>query len=483
MDKLDELKARINTLQYNQEKELGIIENNQKIKFNKFIEDYNNKENLSSIESKIKKIRKESQKIQLLMKLDLKKQIDKKNNEINNKEKEEEQKREAYLKKMHDEERIDIEKRKKKNTEELLKIKKNINKHPKDRIYLYQKNSEKYLSDENNLVKLEKMKRKEFMKHIDLNEFSEMWKNFEQIKSKKELESKLKIENIKKSWVERHKLVPLYVSPLSKLITEENNKNKKEEQNKVLRIKNLKTLQKNYSKEKIPKPIKKITDKTVENESERTNSKIIKPYFIKSNSYSNLLRQNMMNKYKEKQRNKSLNDNLINREEDLNSKSSKRNNLYKSIDSNEKEKKVIDYLKERRKVKELNKKRRKSFEGFTNWEYIGTIDIKNLIKNKGINDNTLQIAKYKLDSIEAKTKQKNFLLKCSGGVANKPELGDEICDLMIDTIQAKLSLIKEIDKSLDENLKKEKNIKNDNNYIDTGQSNIEEKTEENNEEE
>ena len=483
MDKLDELKARINTLQYNQEKELGIIENNQKIKFNKFIEDYNNKENLSSIESKIKKIRKESQKIQLLMKLDLKKQIDKKNNEINNKEKEEEQKREAYLKKMHDEERIDIEKRKKKNTEELLKIKKNINKHPKDKIYLYQKNSEKYLSDENNLVKLEKMKRKEFMKHIDLNEFSEMRKNFEQIKSKKELESKLKIENIKKSWVERHKLVPLYVSPLSKLITEENNKNKKEEQNKVLRIKNLKTLQKNYSKEKIPKPIKKITDKTVENESERANSKIIKPYFIKSNSYSNLLRQNMMNKYKEKQRNKSLNDNLINREEDLNSKSSKRNNLYKSIDSNEKEKKVIDYLKERRKVKELNKKRRKSFEGFTNWEYIGTIDIKNLIKNKGINDNTLQIAKYKLDSIEAKTKQKNFLLKCSGGVANKPELGDEICDLMIDTIQAKLSLIKEIDKSLDENLKKEKNIKNDNNYIDTGQSNIEEKTEENNEEE
>ena len=53
---------------------------------------------------------------------------------------------------------------------------------------------------------------------------------------------------------------------------------------------------------------------------------------------------------------------------------------------------------------------------------------------------------------------------------------------MIDTIQAKLSLIKEIDKSLDESLKEE-NIKNDNNYIDTGQSDIEEKTEENNEEE
>ena len=62
-------------------------------------------------------------------------------------------------------------------------------------------------------------------------------------------------------------------------------------------------------------------------------------------------------------------------------------------------------------------------------------------------------------------KQKNLLLKCSGGVANKPELGEEVCDLMIDSIQAKLSLIKEMDKSLDESIndeeKKEKSI-NDN---------------------
>ena len=94
--KEDDEKLSLNTLQYNQEKELGIIENNQKIKFNKFIEDYNNKESQSSIESRIKKIREESEKIQLLMKLDLKKQIDKKNNEINNKEKVEEQKREEW---------------------------------------------------------------------------------------------------------------------------------------------------------------------------------------------------------------------------------------------------------------------------------------------------------------------------------------------------------------------------------------------------
>ena len=139
--------------------------------------------------------------------------------------------------KIHDEEREDIEKRKKKNTENLLKIKENINKGPKDKIYLYQKKKEKFLSDEYNLVKLEKIKRKAFMKHINLNEFSEIRKNYEQIKSKKVLESNLKIENIKKSWAERHKLIPPYISPLSKLVTEENNKTKLDEKKKLLKIK------------------------------------------------------------------------------------------------------------------------------------------------------------------------------------------------------------------------------------------------------
>ncbi len=68
------------------------------------------------------------------------------------------------------------------------------------------------------------------MKHIDLSDFNEMKKNNEQIKSKKQLETNLKIENIKKSWAERHKLIPLYINPISKLTTE---KDKKEEKDKI----------------------------------------------------------------------------------------------------------------------------------------------------------------------------------------------------------------------------------------------------------
>ena len=485
--KLDEIKIRIDNLHYNQEKELGIIENNKKLKFNKFIEDYNNKENQSLIENKIKKLRKESDKIQFLMQKDIKKQIDKKTNEINNKKMQEEQKREAYIKKIQDDERSDIEKRKKKNLEILLKFKTNIYRPNKDKIYLYQKNNEKFLSDENYLVELEKIKRKEFMKHIDLNEFNEMKKNLEQIKSQKELESKRKIENIHKLWEERHKLIPIYSSPLSKKLTEEERKSKQEKQNKIAKILKLKNLQKSYSKNNIPKPIlnKKYIVKSIENE--RTTPKIIKPYFIKLNSYSNLLRQNLMNKYNETQKNQSLKENPTIIESDASTKLSKHNNLhYIYLDKNKKENKknnTIDYLQERRKVRELNKEKRKNFIGFTNWDYIGSSDINKLIRNNGINGNTLELAKSKLNLLEEKTKQKRFLLKWSGGIVKKPELGDEVCGLLVNSIQAKLSLIKGINKNLNDNIENKELNDSNIDYLNLEHNDLQEKTIEYDEEE
>ena len=119
MMKLEELKNQVNKIKYNQEKELGLLDNSKKSKLNKFIEDCKNKEKANLIEQKIKKLQEESQKLQLSMKKDLENKIKKKNNEINNKEKEEEEKRKILLKNIKDKEREYVEKRKKKNTEEL----------------------------------------------------------------------------------------------------------------------------------------------------------------------------------------------------------------------------------------------------------------------------------------------------------------------------------------------------------------------------
>jgi len=470
MVKLEELKNRINILQFKQDKELGILDNNKKLKLNKFVEDCNNKKSNKMIEQKIKKLHEESEKIQLMMRKDLEKQKEKKNNELNELEKAEEQKRIDILKKLRDDEREDIEKRKKKNTEELLKFKEFINKKPVKAYYLYQKHKDDYVDKENNLVKKENIKRKAYMKHIDLNEFNEMRKNFEQQKSKRILESNEKMKIIKESWSERHKLIPLYSNPVSKLVADEENEMKQAEQDKILRRKELKKIQKNYC---VPKPLKVIKEKVVE-EIHNKSHRRPKPHLAKSNSYSDILRQKVIDKYKAEKSKKEkmlseedsyldepiIIDNKGNKRKNSNNSNSNSNSKHagnKSVEKNKFNKEVIDYLKERRKINELNKEKKRNEGELTKLDYSGTNDIKKLIKENGINDNMLKVAKCKLESIEEKKRQKDLLLKFSGGVANRPELGEEVCNLMIDSIQAKLSLIKEIDKDLDESYNEEKN--------------------------
>jgi hypothetical protein len=418
------------------------------------------------IEQKIKKLHEESEKIQIMMRKDLEKQKEKKNNELNELEKAEEQKRIDILKKLRDEEREDIEKRKKKNTEELLKFKEFINKKPVKAYYLYQKHKDDYVDKEKNLVKIENIKRKAYMKHIDLNEFNEMRKNFEQQKSKRILESNEKIKIIKESWSERHKLIPLYSNPVSKLVADEENEMKQAEQDKILRRKELKKIQKNYC---VPKPLKVIKEKVID-ENDNKSFRRPKPHLAKSNSYSDILRQKVIDKYKAEKSKKEkmlseedsyldepiIIDNKGNKRKNSNNSSSK-HKANKSVDKNKFNKEVIDYLKERRKINELNKEKKRNEGELTKLDYSGTNDIKKLIKENGINDNMLKVAKCKLESIEEKKRQKDLLLKFSGGVANRPELGEEVCNLMIDSIQAKLSLIKEIDKDLDESYNEEKN--------------------------
>ena len=483
MVKLEELKNRINILQFKQDKELGIIDNNKKLKLNKFVEDCNNKKSNQMIEKKIKKLHEESEKIQIIMRKDLEKQKEKKNNELNELEKAEEQKRIDILKKLRDDEREDIEKRKKKNTEELLKFKEFINKKPVKAYYLYQKYKDDDVDRIKNLVKIENIKRKAYMKHIDLNEFNEMRKNYEQQKSKRILESNEKIKIIKESWSERHKLIPLYSNPLSKVVADEENEMKQAEQDKILRRKELKKIQKNYC---VPKPLKVIKEKVID-ENDNKSFRRPKPHLAKSNSYSDILRQKVIDKYKaeksKKEKMLSEEDSYLDEPIIIDNKGNKRKNnsnnnskyaANKSVDKNKFNKEVIDYLKERRKINELNKEKKRNEGELTKLDYSGTNDIKKLIKENGINDNMLKVAKCKLESIEEKKRQKDLLLKFSGGVANRPELGEEVCNLMIDSIQAKLSLIKEIDKDLDESYNEEKN--------DNGKSNehVVENEEENN---
>ena len=459
IEKLEEIKNRKNSMNYQQEKELGIIEKNKKLKLKKFIDDLNNKEKNEIIEEKIKKIQEDSKKLQLKMKSDLEEVINKKNFKMDQLEKEKEDKIKKYLNDMKEEEKKYIKTRNQKAKEQLLKLKElqlENNKQQKKQktIHLYKEIEDNYLKNEEDKVKIENKSRKEKMKHIDLNEFNELAKNFDEMKSKQLYESKLKIKKQREIWSQRYKLIPEYVNPLNKVIEEEKNIMKKKEQEKILEMQKLKDLQKQY---KVPKPLIIAKEKTIDIVDQRKQKS--KKILIKSSSYSDVIRQKMMVKFnttKNKKEKGEEADTNINKAKDiinfklplicLKEKYRKVNKSFeKDKNNNQNHELSTDYLNQRRLINEKNRERKRNLGELSNLDYSKTNDIRKLIKENGLDENMLKMAKSKLEILDEKKKQKSLLLKLNGGIANKPDLGEEICDLMIDSIQARLSIIQEIE--------------------------------------
>ena len=459
IEKLEEIKNRRNSMNYQQEKELGIIEKNKKLKLKKFIDDLNNKEKNEIIEEKIKKIQEDSKKLQLKMKSDLEEVINKKNFKMDQLEKEKEDKIKKYLNDMKEEEKKYIKTRNQKAKEQLLKLKElqlENNKEQKNKktMHLYKEIEDNYLKNEEDKVKIENKSRKEKMKHIDLNEFNELAKNFDEMKSKQLYESKLKIKKQREIWSQRYKLIPEYVNPLNKVIEEEKNIMKKKEQEKILEMQKLKDLQKQY---KVPKPIIIAKEKTIDIVDQRKQKS--KKILIKSSSYSDVIRQKMMVKFnttKNKKEKGEEADTNINKAKDiinfklplicLKEKYRKVNKSFeKDKNNNQNHELSTDYLNQRRLINEKNRERKRNLGELSNLDYSKTNDIRKLIKENGLDENMLKMAKSKLEILDEKKKQKSLLLKLNGGIANKPDLGEEICDLMIDSIQARLSIIQEIE--------------------------------------
>lgn len=295
------------------------------------------------------------------------------------------------------------------------------------------------------------------MKHINLNEFNEFAKKYDEIKSKQINESNLKMKKEKEEWLKRYKSIPEYVNPLTKLILKEEKDLKQEEERKNLEMKKFKDRQKNY---KAPKPL--II--TVKKESKEMDLKIKKP-LIKSSSYSDILRQRMKEKLntvknkkekdKTKNNNNVINKNIINFKLPLISLKERNKQINKSFEkkknNNQKQELITDYLNQKRLINEKIREKKRNNGELSKLDYTQTNDIKKLLKENGMNEGLLKIAKSKFETVEEKKKQKSLLLKLKGGIANNPELGEEICDLMIDSIQARLSIIQEIENLDDEN--------------------------------
>ena len=370
------------------------------------------------------------------------------------------------LKHMRQLEREEIKKRKEKNQEEILKCLKFRNLRPKKEYYLYEKLYNNYMDKEDNLVKKENAKRKAYMRHIDSQEFIEMEKNY--------IERRLQIEeNIKESkhtlrqeWNERQKLIPSYSNPFIKYINEEQEKIKQEKYFKLQQIIEHKNNMISFSN-KIRKPRKwkeKLDNIIPEKEKSESKNKIFNQSLAFKNEYCDKLRKRMMRKNKksrEKDENKKseekeinektkdilkikMTNALINRNKSLTTNNYKINNL---SPIHKKERIISKFsIKKKENQDYLEEKRKKPKPKLNN---IYANDIKQFLKKSGVTENSLLMSKFKLDVLKEKKNQKDFFLKQNGGVANNPEIGEELFNLSLNIIKGKLAIIEEIEKNMD----------------------------------
>ena len=366
------------------------------------------------------------------------------------------------LKHMRDIEREEVKKRKEKNQEELMKIMKYRNLKPKKGYYLYEKLYNNYLDREDNLVKKENAKRRAYMRHIDSQEFIEMERSY--IERKIQLEESIKERNhsLKQEWTERQKLIPSYINPFLKQLNEEQEKTEQEKELKLQKLIENKNNMKNFSNKllKHKKWKEKIDNNMLSNKASK--NKVFNQNLSFKNQYGDKIRIRMMKKIekskeknKEKEKEENINSKDINNINVISSKLTKEKSTITNTHENYQnkvEKIEKNLFNKRTEIPDYLAEKRKKLKPKLNNIYAN--DIKKYLQKSGVTENSLLLTKYKLDYLKQKKKQKDFLLKYNGGVANNPEIGEELFNISLNIIKGKLAIIEEIEKKCDENNKK-----------------------------
>ena len=154
-------------------------------------------------------------------------------------------------------------------------------------------------------------------------------------------------------------------------MNEENEKIAKEKELKIQKIKELKNNQIEFSK-KLPCPIKLVKEKILKNKQPQ-NNQIFNRIFVNSKNYSDVIRKKNYSFRKKKIKIKEGNKSFGNSDKSI---FRDRNNS----DRKNKKIKIYDYLSERRYLK------KEKYGMKTN-------DIKKYLKNNGLNETTLDMAK------------------------------------------------------------------------------------------
>ena len=474
LSRLNEIKYRINSIEDKLLKETGIYSSNCKEKLSLFIHNQVNLKKNDKVNARLKQLQEQNNKLFLNMNNDAKNKLKEREEKLKLEEKKEKENNIKLLEKRKAEEKQKIILRKNKMNEEAKKIKKYINKRPKVKEYFYQKINTDFNDKINKEIMLENQKRKNYMNSVAFSNLNEFVKNYEILKVKKKLELEEKTKGLKKSWSERGVILSKYKNEIADLINEEE-KNKQKEKQMIIDMKNkMKNKQINYSK-KLEDNL--ITDSkqndTIKNNTNNNNKN------KKKNNFKPNIKFNYINNYCDLIRNKILTKKSADSQKPLKLRplnqidlTKKQNSLNIINEPNLKLPNISTSNKNKINDDEINSsdltKNKKLFRFNKNQE------IKNLIQKNGFSESTLKMVNSKLENLKEKREQKEMLLKYQGGVASNPDLGEEVCDMLIDSVNAKMSIMDE--------MKKLSKKSNKNNLVEQG-AGIDEYVSENDEEE
>ena len=474
LSRLNEIKYRINSIEDKLLKETGIYSSNCKEKLSLFIHNQVNLKKNDKVNARLKQLQEQNNKLFLNMNNDAKNKLKEREEKLKLEEKKEKENNIKLLEQRKAEEKQKIILRKNKMNEEAKKIKKYINKRPKVKEYFYQKINTDFNDKINKEIMLENQKRKNYMNSVAFSNLNEFVKNYEILKVKKKLELEEKTKGLKKSWSERGVILSKYKNEIADLINEEE-KNKQKEKQMIIDMKNkMKNKQINYSKKlednlitdsKQNDTIKNNTNDNNKNKKKDNFKPNIKFNYI--NNYCDIIRNKILTK-KSAESQKPLKLRPLN-QIDLTKKQNSLNNIN---DPNLKLPNISTSNKNKINDDEINSsdltKNKKLFRFNKNQE------IKNFIQKNGFSESTLKMVNSKLENLKEKREQKEMLLKYQGGVASNPDLGEEVCDMLIDSVNAKMSIMDE--------MKKLSKKSNKNNLVEQG-AGIDEYVSENDEEE
>lgn len=378
---------------------------------------------------------------------DLKLANEKKQRELEKKEKELEDKKSQYLKSMKDKERENFLRRKKNVEDKLEKTKKFINEKFSKKIseYRFYKFKENFENNEKKLIdKVNMIKKDSLVSQKEIQELSKKIKEQKKLLSEDQEERK---KQLIKLWTYRSQTLPIYKHPLTiKLEEEQILKLEKEEEEKKKR-EYLELEKRNYKppkveinqKLKIQRETRKDkTDKESVLKTELNNKKKIDKF--KFTPITSTKHMKIIHELSQELNN----NNYIDFDEVKNMMGKRNKKILKPIRIlHPKPDKPIDYLTQMimEKDKKKSKSNDKEKEKLKDFE-INKIFDKN--KEKGTIIESLKMAKIHTETIDNKVQQKKQMLRINGGYLNNPELGDEVGDLLIESISNKLKIMNKL---------------------------------------